>query len=72
MDSKALSDCLKELKLMESQGSKPNILLVVLGHVDAGKSTLTGRLLADLGMFGEKEVRKRAHQARQAWHGQAW
>ena len=68
-DSKALSECLKELKLMESQGSKPNILLVVLGHVDAGKSTLTGRLLADLGLFGEKEVRKRAHQASQMGKG---
>lgn len=68
-DAKALSECLKELQVMEAQGSKSNILLVVLGHVDAGKSTLMGRLLAELGMFGEKEVRKRAHQANQIGKG---
>ena len=31
------------------QGGKPLLHLVVLGHVDAGKSTLMGRLLHDLG-----------------------
>ena len=30
-------------------GAKPKLHLVVLGHVDAGKSTLMGRLLHDLG-----------------------
>ena len=30
-------------------GAKPQLHLVVLGHVDAGKSTLMGRLLHDLG-----------------------
>jgi translation elongation factor EF-1alpha len=29
---------------------------VVLGHVDAGKSTLMGRLLADLGVVTQKQV----------------
>lgn len=74
-DAKALSECLKDLETLEAGGAKSNILLVVLGHVDAGKSTLMGRLLADLGLFGEKEVRKRAHQASQigkASFGWAW
>ena len=31
------------------RGAKPQLHLVVLGHVDAGKSTLMGRLLHDLG-----------------------
>ena len=31
------------------QAGKPLLHLVVLGHVDAGKSTLMGRLLHDLG-----------------------
>ena len=29
---------------------------MVLGHVDAGKSTLMGRLLADLGVVTQKQV----------------
>ena len=31
------------------RGTKPQLHLVVVGHVDAGKSTLMGRLLHDLG-----------------------
>lgn len=33
----------------EETSGKPTLHLAVLGHVDAGKSTLMGRLLADLG-----------------------
>lgn len=36
------------------QGAKPQLHLVVLGHVDAGKSTLMGRLLYDLGCAAER------------------
>lgn len=32
-----------------SEQAQPKLHLVVLGHVDAGKSTLMGRLLHDLG-----------------------
>ena len=32
-----------------SSGVKDNLNLVVVGHVDSGKSTLMGRLLYDLG-----------------------
>ena len=32
-----------------STSPKPHLHLVILGHVDAGKSTLMGRLLHDLG-----------------------
>ncbi|CAD7698398.1 unnamed protein product [Ostreobium quekettii] len=39
-------------------GAKTKLHLVVLGHVDAGKSTLMGRLLHDLGYVGQKQVHK--------------
>lgn len=35
--------------LAAADSAKPKLHLVVLGHVDAGKSTLMGRLLHDLG-----------------------
>jgi len=37
--------------------------LVVLGHVDAGKSTLMGRLLHDLGHVSQKEAHKNARDS---------
>lgn len=62
-----LSSILRDLEV-EPQG-KPSLLLVVLGHVDAGKSTLMGRLVAELGVVDSKEVRRRAHQATQIGKG---
>jgi elongation factor 1-alpha len=38
--------------------AKPNINLMTAGHVDAGKSTLIGRLLFDSGAIREEELRK--------------
>ncbi|SCV03680.1 LAMI_0H10088g1_1 [Lachancea mirantina] len=37
---------------------KPHLSFVVLGHVDAGKSTLMGRLLYDIGAVDNKLIRK--------------
>ncbi|WWC69235.1 uncharacterized protein I206_103172 [Kwoniella pini CBS 10737] len=39
----------------EEESGKKNISLIVVGHVDAGKSTLMGRLLYDIGELSEKE-----------------
>jgi hypothetical protein len=39
-------------------GGKPRLHLVVLGHVDAGKSTLMGRMLYELGLISDKAVHK--------------
>ena len=36
---------------------------MVLGHVDAGKSTLMGRLLADLGLVPARTLHRHAHDA---------
>ena len=38
--------------------NKPHLNIVTAGHVDAGKSTLIGRLLFDTGAIREEEMRK--------------
>ena len=38
--------------------SKDHVALVVCGHVDAGKSTTTGRLLFELGGITERDIEK--------------
>ncbi|SCU85548.1 LAFA_0D16314g1_1 [Lachancea sp. 'fantastica'] len=40
------------------QQKKPHLSFVVIGHVDAGKSTLMGRLLYDVGAVDNKLIRK--------------
>lgn len=39
-------------------GEKPKLNLVIIGHVDAGKSTLMGHFLYDLGQVSERTMRK--------------
>ncbi len=46
---------------------KPHVNLVFTGHVDHGKSTLIGRLLVELGVVLEKEIRKEAGSFKFAW-----
>ncbi|PNW73613.1 hypothetical protein CHLRE_13g565750v5 [Chlamydomonas reinhardtii] len=56
-----------------SGSSKPPLHLVVLGHVDAGKSSLMGRLLHDLGLVSAKEAHKFQRDAAAAGKGSfAW
>lgn len=50
----------------ESSTSRSGLHLVVMGHVDAGKSTLMGRLLHDLGHVSQKEAHKNLKEATQA------
>jgi elongation factor 1 alpha-like protein len=60
-------ECLA-LEAAESSKEGPalqGLHLVVLGHVDAGKSTLMGRLLHDTGAIGAKEVHKNEREAAQ-------
>eukprot|EP00210_Caulerpa_lentillifera_P008852 g8446.t1 len=47
----------------------PILHLVVLGHVDAGKSTLMGRLLHDLGVVSKREMHKYKREATEAGKG---
>jgi elongation factor 1-alpha len=46
---------------------KPNVNLVVIGHIDHGKSTLVGRLLFDLGVIDERIMRQLEEEAKK--HG---
>ncbi len=46
---------------------KPHVNLVFIGHVDHGKSTLIGRLLVELGLVSEKELKDEAGSFKFAW-----
>ena len=46
-------------KWMEDRGdSKENLHMVVVGHVDAGKSTLVGHLMVKMGLVSSKVLHK--------------
>ncbi len=42
---------------------KENLSLIVIGHVDAGKSTLMGHLLYKLGYVNKKLMQKYEHES---------
>jgi len=44
--------------------SKPHLNLIVIGHVDHGKSTLVGRLLMDRGFIDEKTIKEAEEAAK--------
>ena len=48
---------------------KPNINVLFVGHVDAGKSTIVGRLMFDSGVVKEQEMKKLREEAEK--HGKA-
>jgi len=48
---------------------KPNMNVVFVGHVDAGKSTIVGRTMFDSGMVPEQQMKKLKEEAAQ--HGKA-
>ncbi|KAL1411034.1 hypothetical protein Q8F55_001981 [Vanrija albida] len=48
-------ELIAKVRADEEASGKKNISLIVVGHVDAGKSTLMGRVLYDLGELSEKD-----------------
>ncbi|CAX40943.1 GTP binding protein, putative [Candida dubliniensis CD36] len=55
--------------LLSPDYAKPRKSFVVIGHVDAGKSTLMGRLLYDFGIIDAKTVSKLVKEAEKAGKG---
>ncbi|XP_065211667.1 protein HBS1 [Planococcus citri] len=54
-----------ESKFNAARGSrKQNLYLIVIGHVDAGKSTLMGHLLHKLGCVNQKLMHKYEHETK--------
>uniref|UniRef100_A0AAR2M5I5 HBS1-like protein n=1 Tax=Pygocentrus nattereri TaxID=42514 RepID=A0AAR2M5I5_PYGNA len=53
-------------ELEQRQGGKPLLNLVVIGHVDAGKSTLMGHLLYLLGNVNKRTMHKYEQEAKKA------
>uniref|UniRef100_A0AAY4CKQ5 HBS1-like protein n=1 Tax=Denticeps clupeoides TaxID=299321 RepID=A0AAY4CKQ5_9TELE len=53
-------------ELEKRQGGKPLLNLVVIGHVDAGKSTLMGHLLYLLGNVNKRMMHKYEQEAKKA------
>ncbi|KAJ9126626.1 hypothetical protein QFC24_001655 [Naganishia onofrii] len=49
------AELIEKIKQEEENEAKKRVSLVVVGHVDAGKSTLMGRMLYELGELSEKE-----------------
>ncbi|BGP55709.1 hypothetical protein JCM8202v2_003316 [Rhodotorula sphaerocarpa] len=60
--SMAKEKILEEVRAKE-EFEKPALSLVVVGHVDAGKSTLMGRVLHDLGETSDKEINNYQRQS---------
>lgn len=61
------TDLAKELS--NSNYLKPHKSFVVIGHVDAGKSTLMGRILYDVGAVDAKTVNKLVREAEKSGKG---
>ncbi|KAJ9106191.1 hypothetical protein QFC21_001335 [Naganishia friedmannii] len=49
------AELIEKIKQEEENEAKKRVSLVVVGHVDAGKSTLMGRMLYELGDLSDKE-----------------
>jgi len=48
---------------MADESKKTHVSIVICGHVDAGKSTTTGRLIFELGGIAEREMEKLKQEA---------
>lgn len=64
--SKAKQQLNVKAELEKRQGGKPLLNLVVIGHVDAGKSTLMGHLLYLLGNVNKRTMHKYEQESKKA------
>jgi elongation factor 1 alpha-like protein len=72
LDSKTKSNASNEEKIdaqalykSKRGDDKEQLHLIVVGHVDAGKSTLLGRLLCDLGQVSQKLMHKYQQESKE-------
>ena len=49
--------------MSDPSNGKQHVSIVICGHVDAGKSTTTGRLIFELGGINEREMEKLRKEA---------
>ncbi|PKA50017.1 Elongation factor 1-alpha C [Apostasia shenzhenica] len=66
-----LADCKLEKGLPHDQGHRTHnqLNLAIVGHVDSGKSTLSGRLLHLMGRISKKEMHKYEKEAKEKGKG---
>lgn len=73
VDRSVLNETYPDLSYLKpeeiSEAEDSNLNLVVIGHVDSGKSTLTGHLLYKLGQVANSELRK--HEKKTEEYGKA-
>ena len=55
-----------------SASKKPHLNLIIIGHVDHGKSTMTGHLLFDTGNVDEKTISKYADESNKSGRGETF
>ena len=55
-----------------SSARKPHLNLIIIGHVDHGKSTMTGHLLFDTGNVDEKTIAKYADESNKLGAGETF
>jgi elongation factor 1-alpha len=55
-----------------SASKKPHLNLIIIGHVDHGKSTMTGHLLFDTGNVDEKTIAKYADESNKLGAGETF
>jgi len=55
-----------------SASKKPHLNLIIIGHVDHGKSTMTGHLLFDTGNVDEKTISKYAEESAKLGAGETF
>jgi len=55
-----------------SASKKPHLNLIIIGHVDHGKSTMTGHLLFDTGNVDDKTIAKYADESNKSGRGETF
>jgi elongation factor 1-alpha len=64
-----LYDDTSRIRRKHAMAEKPHMNMVVIGHVDHGKSTLVGRLLLDTGQFPQHEIDRFKKEAEEKGKG---